>query len=125
MAEMAIALRAQHTGPYYAMADVAFFVHMVLRRRRREARPAATGVEFGVRFKQRLAAPRAGIGARGFLMFIFAGEPPLGRLLAQHGILHRRQFLAPLAVALLDLAGHRLGVGHQVLPAIHETAVSW
>ena len=30
----------------------------------------------------------------------------------QYRILHRRQFLAPLGLALLDLAGHRLGVGH-------------
>ena len=68
-------------------------------RGRGEARPAAAGIELGVGFEQRLPAAGADIGARPVLVLVFAGERPLGRLLAQHRVLHRRQFLAPLGVA--------------------------
>ena len=51
----------------------------------------------------------AGIGALALLMLVFAGKGPLGRFLAQHGVLHRRQLLAPLGLALLNLG---LGIGH-------------
>src|SRR5262249_3289396 len=53
----------------------------------------------------------ADIGALAGIVLVFAGERPLGRLLAQHGVLHRRQFLAPLGLALADLAVG-LGIGH-------------
>src|SRR5229473_7628841 len=112
--EMAVALRAQHFGPDHAVADVTLLVDMALHRGLRKARPAAAGIELGVGFEQRLPAAGAGIGAGPLLVLVLAGERPLGRLLAQNRILHRRQFLAPLGFALLDLAGHRLGVGHDV-----------
>src|SRR6266478_1948069 len=113
VAEMAVALRAQHLGPEHAVADVALLVDMALDRGCGKARPAAAGIEFGVGFEQGLAAAGTGVGARRLLVLVFAGERPLGRLLAQHRVLHRRQFLAPLGLALLDLASHRLGVGHE------------
>src|SRR6266478_2782152 len=113
MPEMAVALRAQHFGPDHAVADVALLVDVALQRRLGKTRPAAAGIELGVGFEQRLSAAGAGVGARRLLVLVFAGERPLGRLLAQHRVLHRRQFLAPLGLALLDLAGHRLGVGHE------------
>src|SRR4051794_1922762 len=109
---MAIAFRAQDLGADHAVADVALLVDMAFRCWRRETRPAAAGIEFCVGFEQRLAAAGAGIGALALLMLVFARERPLGRLLAQHGILHRRQFLAPLGFALLDFAC-RFGVGHK------------
>src|SRR6266478_5376249 len=114
MPEMAVALRAQHFGPDHAVADVALLVDVALQRRLGKARPAAAGIELGVGFEQRLSAAGAGVGAGPLLMLVFAGERALGRLLAQHRVLHRRQFLAPLGLALLDLAGHRLGVGHGI-----------
>src|SRR5712691_11036814 len=113
MPEMAVALRAQHFGPDHAVADVALLVDVALQRRLSKTRPAAAGIELGVGFEQRLSAAGAGVGAGPLLMLVFAGERPLGRLLAQHRVLRRRQFLAPLGLALLDLAGHRLGVGHE------------
>src|SRR5579864_430123 len=76
-----------------------------------EARPAAAGIELGIGFEQRLPTAGADIGARALLMLVFARERPFGSLLAQHRILHRAQFLAPLGLALFD-PGHRLGVGH-------------
>src|SRR5712692_7771787 len=45
VADMAVALRAQNLGPDHAMADVAHLVDLALYRRRREAWPAATGIE--------------------------------------------------------------------------------
>src|SRR6266404_5493319 len=107
---MAVALRAQDFGPGHAVADVTLLVDMALRRRLRKARPAAAGIELGVGFEQRLPAAGADVGAGPLLMLVFAGERPLGRLLAQHRVLHRRQFLAPLRLALLDLAGHGASV---------------
>src|SRR6478609_9003914 len=56
VAEMAIALRAQHLGPDHAVAGVTLLVDMALHRRGGEARPAAAGVKLGVGFEQRLAA---------------------------------------------------------------------
>ena len=109
VAEMAVAFRAQHLGADHAVADVALLVDMAVHRGRGKARPAAAGIELGVGFEQRLAAAGADIGALALLMLVFAGERPLGRLLAQHRILHRRQFAAPFGLALLDLAGRRLG----------------
>src|SRR2546423_12620318 len=94
------------------MADVALFVDVVLRGRRRKARPAAAGVEFGVGLEQRLPAARADIDAWPLLVLVFARERPLGGLLAQHRVLHRCQFLAPLGLALYDFVSHRLAVGH-------------
>src|SRR6266853_4401111 len=110
---MAVAFRAQHFGPDHAVADVTFLVDMALGGGLRKARPAAAGIELGVGFEQRLAAAGADVGAGPLLVLVFAGERPLGRLLAQHRILHRRQFLAPLGFAFLGLAGHGLGVGHR------------
>src|SRR5882757_10169343 len=104
VAEMAAAFRAQHLGADHAVADVALLVDMAVDCRRRKTRPAAAGIEFWVGFEQRLAAAGAGIGALAVLMLIFAGERTLGRLFAQHGILHRRELLAPLGVALMDFA---------------------
>src|SRR5258705_13573346 len=124
MPEMAVALRAQHFGPDHAVADVVLLVDVALQRGLGKTRPSAAGIELGVGFEQRLSAAGAGIGAWRLLMLVFAGERPLGRLLAQHRILPRRQFLAPFRLALLDLAGHRLGVGHGA-SLNYETAVSW
>src|SRR6185437_16177835 len=95
----------------HAVADIALLVDMAVYGGRGEARPAAAGVELGIRLEQRLAAAGAGIGAFAVLVLIFAGEGPLGRLLAQHGVLHRAQLLAPLGFALDDLGGC-FGIGH-------------
>src|SRR5438128_5272654 len=111
VAEMAVAFRAQHLGADHAVADIVLLVDMALCRRLRKARPAAAGVELGVGFEQGLAAAGAGIGALAVVMLVFAGEGPFGGLLAQHRVLHRRQFLAPLGLALDEFSG-RLGVGH-------------
>src|SRR6266478_8684489 len=82
VSEMAVAFRTKHLGPDHAVADVAFLVDMALGRRLGKARPAAAGIELGVGFEQRLPTAGADVGAGPLLMLIFAGERPLGRLLA-------------------------------------------
>src|SRR5690348_6392174 len=108
---MARALGTQHLGADHAMAGVGFLVNVILRRRLGEAWPAAAGIELGVGVEQGLTAAGADIGAGTMVVLILAAERTLGRLLAQHRILHRRQFLAPLRLTLLDLAA-RFGVAH-------------
>src|SRR5260221_9359477 len=102
VAEMAAAFRAQYLGADHAVGDVALLVDMAVHRGRGKTRPAAAGIEFCVGFEQRLAAAGTGVGALAVLMLILPGERTLGRLLAQYGILHRREFLAPLGLALVD-----------------------
>src|SRR5690348_15335035 len=98
MAEMAVAFRTQHLGANHAVAAVALLVDMTVDRRRGETRPAAARVELGIGFEQRLSAAGADIDSLAVLVLVFAGKRTLGRLLAQHGVLHRRQVLAPFAL---------------------------
>src|SRR3954467_9536330 len=131
MAEMAAALGAQHLGTDHAVADVPLLVDMALDGGLGEAGPAAAGIELRVGLEQHIAAAGAGIGAGAVVLLIFAGEGTLGRLLAQHCVLHRRQLAAPLLFALDDLVvrGFRLGVGHgsPVFSMIlfSDLAISW
>src|SRR3954469_8603068 len=114
MTEMAAALGAQHLGADHAVTDVPLLIDMALGGGLGEARPAAAGIELRVGLEQHIAAAGAGIGTGAVVVLIFAGEGTLGRLLAQHRVLHRRQLVAPLLFALDDLVvrGFRLGVGH-------------
>src|SRR6266851_1783183 len=52
VAEVGVALRAQHLGPAHAMARVDLGGHGLLVQRLPEARPAAAGFEFGVRAEE-------------------------------------------------------------------------
>src|ERR1700693_4565982 len=101
---MARAFRAQHFGPDHAVGHVPLLVDMALGGGLGEARPAAAGGELGVGLEQRLTAAGAAIGATAVVVLVFARERALGRLLAQHRILHRRQFATPVGVALFDFA---------------------
>src|SRR5690349_7483781 len=105
MAEMATAARAKHFGAYHPVAHIARLIDVTLRGRLGEARPAAAGIKFRIGFEQRLSAPGADIGAGPACMLVFARERAFGGLLAQHGVLHGRQFLAPLGLALFDFWG--------------------
>src|ERR1700757_4974908 len=122
MAEMARALRAQDLGADHAVAMVPLFVDMAFRSRLGEARPAAAGVELGIGLEQGLPATGTDIGAGFGLILVLARERPLGRLLAQDRVLHRRQFLAPLGFALDDFVGC-FGVGHKL--SLSGEALNW
>src|SRR5580693_4432572 len=105
MAEMAGAFRAQDLGAHHAVAMIVLLVDMAFGGRLGEAWPAAAGVELGIGLEQGLPATGTDIGAGLGLILVLARERPLGRLLAQDRVLHRRQFLAPLGLALDDLVG--------------------
>src|SRR5689334_13084972 len=100
---------------------------MALDCRRGEAWPSAAGVELGVGFEQHVAAAGADIGAGTVVVLIFAGEGTLGRLLAQHRVLHRRQFAPPLLFALDDLVvgDFRSGIGHGSPVFLMISRISW
>src|SRR5579859_2120943 len=107
---MAGAFRAQDFGADHAVRVILLLVDMALHRRLGEARPAAAGIELGIGLEQRLPAAGADIGPGLGLIFILARERALGRLFAQDRILHRRQFLAPLGLALHDFVLSILGL---------------
>src|SRR4051812_36826304 len=71
-----------------------------------ERRPAAAGVELGVRLEELGAAGLAGVDALGLGVGVLAGERSLGAGLAQYGVLLRREFLTPLLLALVHLVAH-------------------
>src|SRR5690606_20537486 len=102
MAEMAAAARAMHLGADHAEAVIRGGGNRILARRP-EAGPAATGVELGVGIEQHLAAAGAEETARPEFAVERAGMRPLGGMLAQHGILFRRQSAPPLRVVMLHL----------------------
>ena len=56
--------------------------------------------------KQLGVAGLAGVDALGLGVGVLADEGALGAGLAQHGVLLRRELLAPLLVGLLHVVGH-------------------
>ena len=100
MAKMTAAFGAEHLGADHAVRRIPLLVDMALDGRRGEAWPAAAGIELRVGFEQHIAAAGADIGAGTVVVLILAGEGAFGRLLAQHRVLHRRQFAPPLLFAL-------------------------
>src|SRR5579859_415848 len=89
--------------------------------------PPRARVELGAGAEQRGPAPGAAIGPVGVVVYVLAGERPLGVRLAQHRVLQRGQLLAPLLVRLGDLAadgclgaGTRLTHGLIPFPLVHH-----
>src|SRR4029453_17074627 len=102
MAEMRVAHIAQDLGTYHAMTRIAFLAHIRRIDRLEVPGPAATGLELGVRRKQRSAACHATVDAVLIVVPVASGKRALGRLLARDGVFHRRQLCAPLRVGLGD-----------------------
>jgi hypothetical protein len=86
-------------------------------RRLDEARPAGARVELRVGAEQLRPAPRAAVDPRLLGVGVRARERPFGRLLPQHGVLLRREALAPLLVRQLDASRHHITTS--------ETATNW
>src|SRR5690606_10825313 len=115
-----LAPRADDFGSGHAVRCVAVLLDRVIARRLDEARPSGARVEFVVALEQRLPAAGAEVLARGLVLLILAGEGALGAALAQHGILLRRQPLAPFGVGEVDLlVGH-----HDLLSGEYRSATS-
>src|SRR5437660_3750442 len=97
---MAAAFGAMHLGAAHAVAVVGRGRDGVVLGCP-EGRPAAAAFVLGRRIEQRLAAAGAAELAGALLVVERARSGALGRVLAQHLVLRRVEFLAPLLVALL------------------------
>src|SRR5439155_3426460 len=106
MAQVATALRTRHFGPHHEVAGVDVLLDGGGRRRLIEARPAAVGVELGLRDEQLRPAPGAAVNAWRAGVPVLARERPLGALLAQHLVLLRAQLPPPFRFGLLDFLAH-------------------
>src|SRR5439155_18342690 len=106
MAQVATALRTRHFGPHHEVAGVDVLLDGGGRRRLIEARPAAVGVELGLRDEQLRPAPGAAVNAWRARVPVLARERPLGALLAQHLVLLRAQLPPPFLFGLLDFLAH-------------------
>jgi hypothetical protein len=105
---MASAPAAMHGGPDQAEGGVAGGADRLLQGGP-ETRPAGAAVELRGRGECIKAAPGAGEEIPPLLVQQRAGERPLGRGLAQHGVLDRGQQMAPFGVGMGDLE-HLVGV---------------
>src|SRR4051812_23478635 len=99
---MAAATAAVDLGARHAEGAILRLAHRVVERLP-EARPAGAALELGVGGKQRQVAAGAGEDALAMLLQQRAGARPLGAVLAQDVVLHRRELRAPLGVGLLNL----------------------
>src|SRR4051812_31101530 len=107
---MAAATCAQHFGARLEQAVIGAGDDRV-RQRTEEAGPAGAAVELGGRREKRVAAARAAEDAAAMLVVERARSRPLGRRLAQGGILGRVEPLPPLGVGQPERKIARLGGG--------------
>src|SRR5438093_12967400 len=87
MAEMSAAARARHLVAHHAETAVDGGLHMGLRDRGPEARPAGSGFELGGGVEQLEPAARALVDASGMVVPVGACEGRLGALVAQDAVL--------------------------------------
>ena len=106
VAEVRVARGAEHLRANHAVTAVDLFVNALNGDRACEARPSAPGIELRVGVEKSRAAAHAAIHAGCRRLVVLAGERPLGGLFPRYGELHRRQLLAPFALAFLDLVRH-------------------
>src|SRR5918992_1175358 len=108
MAEMRTAPAAQDLRSTHEQAVVGLFVDAAAVNRPREAGPAGTRVELVSGAEQLRAARPATIDAVVLGIDVLACERRLRALAPQHLVLHRRELLAPLLIALGHLLLHRI-----------------
>ena len=82
MAQVGAAPAADDLGATHEQAAILMLGDAFGSERGGEAGPAATGIEFGRRLEQRLAAADAAVGAGLLAVPVFAAEGALGALLA-------------------------------------------
>ena len=84
---MGAAVVARDFGTGHAVATVEVFVNQLGGVGRMKARPAATGVEFGGRFKQWCITTDAAVGACFLAIPVDAGEGRFGAFFPGHPVL--------------------------------------
>src|SRR5262245_17551607 len=98
MAQVRAAALAVHLGALHEVTVVVLGLDVLRIGGRREARPAAAGVELGLGIEEHVTAAHAAIRAILVVVPVAAGEGALGPLLARDPVLLRRQLLTPLGI---------------------------
>jgi hypothetical protein len=103
VAEMASATGAGDLGASHAMAAVFVLFDVLLIKRIVKAGPAATGVEFGFRWKEFEATGSAEIYAGSLGFRVLSGVGTLGALLTQNTVLFRSKRATPFFIRFANL----------------------
>src|SRR5580700_3225490 len=102
MAEVRVALPAQHLHASHPVRGVCLYPDVLRRYRRPKARPPGAGIELGIGLEQGRAAADALVSTVLMIVPMLPGERRLGAFAPRHRILLRRQLLTPLFICLLD-----------------------
>src|SRR4051795_13369267 len=116
VAEVRAAAAAQHLRAGHPVGVVLARLDRLGDRRLGEARPAGAGVELRVRAEQLVAAGGAAVYPVFLRVGVLASERRLRAVPAQHLVLLRRELLAPLVFALLDLGFHLASFRYRLRP---------
>src|SRR5690242_9085047 len=103
---MPLTASAQYLGAHHAQAPIFFLLHLVRRRGRCEAWPAAAGVKLFIGAEELGAAPGTTIHAGLMVVPVLAGERPFRPFFAQHLVSLRCELPAPLLFGFPDLIRH-------------------
>jgi hypothetical protein len=109
MAQVRLATAALHFGALHSMGVIGRINNASLADGLVKAGPAAAAFEFGIAFKQGVAANSAVIGSNFLAIFKLAGPGPLGALLPCNGVHIGRQYLSPFFFS--DIHLRRVGAG--------------
>src|ERR1035441_9170652 len=102
VAQVRVALAAQHLGALHEEAPVGFGADVLLRRRGGKTRPSRAGIELVAGEEQLRSAARAAVHTRFVIVPIAAREGAFGTLFARDRELFRCQFALPFGVGLDD-----------------------
>ena len=106
MAEMRTAAAAYDLGSHHEVAVIPFFFDAGGRNWCVEARPARTGVIFGLRFEERLTARGAAVLSGFVEVVVLAGEGALGAFFAHYAVLFGRERFFPFSIGFFDFFSH-------------------
>src|SRR5581483_2205553 len=107
MAEVSAAVLAHDFDPFHAVAVIFFLLNVLCLNRLPEARPAATGVEFGRGREQISTTTNTLIGTFFVFEIILSCEWPFGGFLSAHRVLRRGQLRAPFFISFFNFIVHR------------------
>src|ERR1035438_5741797 len=102
VAQVRVALAAQHLGALHEEAPVGFGAHVLVRRGRGKARPSRPGIELVAGEEQLRSTARAAVHAGFVIVPIAAREGALGAFLARYREFFGCQLALPFGVGLDD-----------------------
>src|SRR6266516_1215432 len=112
--EMPTAIRAHDLCADHSERLVALLVDRLVTRRRREGRPAATGVVLRLGAEKLRAAARTPVGASLEHVIVFARKRGFRALFAEDVVLLGIELRAPLGFGLLDFCYHTPSIGSSI-----------